>query len=393
MNNADWPAFQSECNARTSLFDDEITALLHDFKHDRWTPNTRARIQKLAPDLQAAILGSAMPGVGKVAITPKYSPVKSHWWTPKVDELIAEKRLAHNAWCSEKRKSKKMKLKDKYDALSSNLTHYTEILRRSRWQKFCNRFENPKQIYALLQRSRGSSSIPSFFAFPGGPPCTSDAEKATAFNNGYGKIGTAEAKDHDNKFRNSVKRELKDRRSKGLLSQHRWLHYEAFNQSTSAANVRTVLRGLRKKGAPGIDGLTNAFLSRLPELTIKRLASFFKLSLAAGVFPDVWKVAVLFPIPKSNKAPIVATDMRPIALLSCLGKAFERVVHSSIVDWVETAGILPPEQVGFIKGKSTTVHLSSITQSNIVQTCVEISSLSVSTLISRKHTTVSGAMV
>ena len=42
-----------------------------------------------------------------------------------------------------------------------------------------------------------------------------------------------------------------------------------------------------------------------------------------GMYPDVWKKAVIKPIPKSNTAS-VAKDYRPIALTAVLSKTFER---------------------------------------------------------------------
>ena len=51
---------------------------------------------------------------------------------------------------------------------------------------------------------------------------------------------------------------------------------------------------------------------------------------------------------------------RPVALLSCVSKVFERLVHEQLFNFCLVNGILPDEQYGFVKGRSAEWQLLSV---------------------------------
>ncbi len=55
------------------------------------------------------------------------------------------------------------------------------------------------------------------------------------------------------------------------------------------------------------------------------LTEIFNKSLASGVFPDIWKIALITPIFKSGDRKDV-TNYRGISILSLISKIFERLV-------------------------------------------------------------------
>ena len=54
---------------------------------------------------------------------------------------------------------------------------------------------------------------------------------------------------------------------------------------------------------------------------------------------------------------------RPIALLNTLGKALEGVTAAKLSTWAEELKLLPPEQMGARKGRSTESALELLTES------------------------------
>lgn len=75
------------------------------------------------------------------------------------------------------------------------------------------------------------------------------------------------------------------------------------------------------------------------------------LSLASGIFPDEWKCAKITIIPK--KGDLKSMDnLRPISILSELGKICEKFVKKQLVDYFEGNGIFYDWQFGFRSNRS-----------------------------------------
>lgn len=79
-----------------------------------------------------------------------------------------------------------------------------------------------------------------------------------------------------------------------------------------------------------------------------------------GVFPDNWKRAIIYPIPKI-KNPFEFKDLRPISVLPTLSKLLERVVEQQIREHISQFDILPDIQSGFRKMHSCETALLGIT--------------------------------
>ena len=86
------------------------------------------------------------------------------------------------------------------------------------------------------------------------------------------------------------------------------------------------------------------------------LSHLFNSLLALSYFPSVWKLANVTPIFKKGD-PSKPSNYRPISLLSCLGKLFERCVHKYLYNYLNDNRLLTKYQSGFIKGDSTTNQL------------------------------------
>jgi len=114
-----------------------------------------------------------------------------------------------------------------------------------------------------------------------------------------------------------------------------------FHKLTSLRNVTSI----------GPDGISGDFLYNLRHVISFPLWTLFRLSLNQGIFPEIWKISSLTPIPKSNNTSEIA-NYRPIAILSHISKIFEALVLNDIQPSVNRS-VLADEQHGFRPGRST----------------------------------------
>ena len=81
-----------------------------------------------------------------------------------------------------------------------------------------------------------------------------------------------------------------------------------------------------------------------------------------GTFPDIWKRANITPISKTSKPSSNPKHYRPIALLSCLGKLFEKVIAKELMNTLKDNDFISPEQAGFQPGRDCVEQLFKITE-------------------------------
>ena len=94
-------------------------------------------------------------------------------------------------------------------------------------------------------------------------------------------------------------------------------------------DVESVLKNLPLGKAVGSDDINNHTLRELTHELSFPICSLLNQSLSLGIFPDIWKDALVCPIPKGGNAASVS-NYRPITLLSCLEKVPERVVFKHL---------------------------------------------------------------
>ena len=82
----------------------------------------------------------------------------------------------------------------------------------------------------------------------------------------------------------------------------------------------------------------------------------FNLSLKTNSFPSLCKLAHAMPIfKKGDKSH--ASNYRPISLISCVGKTFERIIFKHVYNHLISYSLIYQYQSGFLPGHSTVHHL------------------------------------
>lgn len=121
--------------------------------------------------------------------------------------------------------------------------------------------------------------------------------------------------------------------------------------------VHLIKRSANKKSC-GHDGIPNAVLRKLSTNCITKIATLFNQMYNIAHFPKAWKLAIVVPILKASKPAIDATSYRPISLLPCLSKLYERALKHVLDISCEDKQLIPKDQFGFMAGRSTTQALA-----------------------------------
>ena len=89
------------------------------------------------------------------------------------------------------------------------------------------------------------------------------------------------------------------------------------------------------------------------------IAKMINISFQTGIFPDKLKIAKVTPIYKGGKEDNI-TNYRPISILPCFSKIYERVMYNRLVEFLDHNQILTKEQFGFRKNYSPKLALTKL---------------------------------
>ena len=109
--------------------------------------------------------------------------------------------------------------------------------------------------------------------------------------------------------------------------------------------------------AMGYDNIHNKMLMNLNPINQIQLLHLFNVCYAESFCPPEWKQSKIIPLLKAGKDKKELSSYRPIALTSCLGKCFERLVNARLYWHMEHFNLIPKAQAVFRKECSTQDHI------------------------------------
>jgi hypothetical protein len=126
----------------------------------------------------------------------------------------------------------------------------------------------------------------------------------------------------------------------------------------------TIIRKLPNNKAPGPDGLPNEVLKNLREDIVDDLADAISRLLADGTLPQRMRESTTIALRKEGKKDYtIPSSYRPIALENSLAKLIEKVLAVVLTDTAEKFNLLPWNQMGARKKRSTLSALEVLTDS------------------------------
>ena len=108
--------------------------------------------------------------------------------------------------------------------------------------------------------------------------------------------------------------------------------------------------------ASGPDLISPRLLKEGCEILSRPLTKIFNLCLSSSYFPLIWKQANVVPVHKKGDKTNVS-NYRPISLLSCIGKIFEKCVFKHLHNYIVFNNLLSPVQSGFTPKDSAVFQL------------------------------------
>ena len=119
---------------------------------------------------------------------------------------------------------------------------------------------------------------------------------------------------------------------------------------------------MRHHTAAGLDGIAAPFIKfavapgpsgQQDHLLQPRLRAWFVAMAMCGSMPQAWQPVRIQPIYKKGD-PLQPTNYRPIAITSVLYRLYASMLTATLDDWAHQHGLIPCEQFGFQRRRSTT---------------------------------------
>lgn len=234
-----------------------------------------------------------------------------------------------------------------------------------------NMEKDSAKFFRLFDEIRGKESNKNVYCDikDDGNSATSDKEKACLFAKRLERLHQTknDASFNDN-WKQKIESYIRDKKDAfEIRTDCKYTGGEPGDENNLLKEIRVdeineQLSKCKNKSAPGEDGLNYVILKKLPEHVLRQVQLLFNVSLRIGYFPSEWKKATIKMVPKPGKDNKEARNWRPISLISCMGKLFERIVTARLSSYLESKNLLSSTQSGFRHGRMTTEQIFRLTE-------------------------------
>ena len=134
---------------------------------------------------------------------------------------------------------------------------------------------------------------------------------------------------------------------------------DMLNTKIAQPEVINALTFLKRKKSCGPDNILNEMLIISCRYDVDVITNIFNAILKTGIYPDSWRRNLIKPIFKSGSVND-PSNYRGIALTSCLGKLYARVLYNRLNDYADDNSLICIEQIGFRKVCRTSDHILTL---------------------------------
>ena len=241
--------------------------------------------------------------------------------------------------------------RDDYRNKKINLRTYNRIINRSKTylkkryyaEKFHQLKNNIKLTWRLINKVLGNNPNKSISTkFNINDKCITDQQKiANHFNSFFASIGTKisqQIKNHDQI----------DHRQYLINRPVTTFHFHEI----TTQDVMCIISKLPNKKSTGYDKISTETIKILSAVISPTLSLIINKCILNGTVPDEMKVSKIKPLFKKGDVTLL-NNYRPISLLPCVSKIFERVLFNQLYEYFERNDLLTQHQYGFRKNHST----------------------------------------
>jgi hypothetical protein len=130
----------------------------------------------------------------------------------------------------------------------------------------------------------------------------------------------------------------------------------------SIEEILKIITSLKNSKSTGHDNLNSTLIKGIKYGIVGPLSFLINRSFESGIFPDSLKIAKVVPLYKGNEKHLLS-NYRPISLLTCFSKIYEKVIHRRLTTFLEKHKILCDNQYGFRPNHSTTQAVTELSSS------------------------------
>jgi len=283
-------------------------------------------------------------GLPKLCPKAKPSPFAKRNWSPRASELLAGARRARRTYNASGQGHDLVAFKTQQNLLKKEMRRAS----RSSWRKFLASLSTGpattrgKGLWRIARWSKHTTgekhteqSIP--------PLRRNDTEPLHPDNNTKAQILA------ERFFPPSGEADLRD-----IACETRATSTLDIPSTVTTETIEKTLKGLPNNKAPGPDGIPNEILKKLAPEFSAHLAHAASSYLAQGKIPTTFKESTTVVLRKDKKKDYTLPgSYRPVALENTIAKLLEKIVADRMAEAAEAHNLLPWNQMGARKKRST----------------------------------------
>lgn len=239
-----------------------------------------------------------------------------------------------------------------YNQLKENLQSYNKMLRKliqsAKSDYYSSRFSQYKSdmkntwvtIKEIINKCEDKRNFPEYFIVQE-KKILDQQDIVNNFNSYFAKIGPELAA--------TIPPLPNQHFSDYLLTPHQTAFYF---QAVSQTEIIKVIDSLKSKTSAGYDRLSSVLLKQIKTPLIVPLQFLINQSISNGIFPDLLKIAKIFPVYKKDNIHSI-TNYRPISILPTISKVFEKVIFHQLHNFLKEKKLYNNNQYGFRELHST----------------------------------------
>lgn len=356
--------FEIFCNSVPSA---RIKNTFFNFSQANWTDFRKEMTRLIEPSLNETIqndlinnntidqmidkLTSSTLSAQELTI-PKYSNNKSDFLvTPYLRTLITARNFHRTRFTRTRQPFDKFK----FNQLKFQINNEIKNIKENRVTKIildCNYDNN--NIYKIIKTKRHINIPPLKTPIAGQRLITSRKDKAEELAKTFLENHTNTLEEHLPTHTRRINREVKTYINNNNIVESPTFELEEVKQLICSAKCGK---------ASGLDGVNIKLVKNFPIIALQFLSLIFNSCSKNCYFPSAWKLAKTIPILKPGKDKSLPQSYRPIALLSCFSKLYEKLILNQLRIHLCLENPLPDFQFGFRPNHSTNHALMRLTRS------------------------------
>lgn len=286
---------------------------------------------------------------------------------PDILDLLRQKKSMRRRWERLRLRPIAAQLKTEIKLLTQIINQRITITRNAQWSNKLSSIQpGPSMFRKIKSFSQPITSYaPKSMLHPDtGANITQTADIANILAAGFEKVHTQNDSLGNAVFTTEVNNLIANRFQQcaprfnfSRLSSADSTTFDTERHLISVSNLKSIIKSRANKKSCGHDKIPNIVLRKLSHNCTVKIAILFNQMYNICHFPAAWKLAIVTPLLKPSKAANMTASYRPISLLPCLSKIYEKAIKETLERHCEDQHVLPDDQFGFTTNRSTTQAL------------------------------------